>query len=180
MIKVFTGPMYASKSYGLIKTYLKKYDPNKKNILCFKPSKDKRDKSYIKSRCARTKLESIVISDLSEIRQYLTPNIDTILIDEAQFLSGDVSVLVWLTIKDKIDIYIAGLNLASYSTPFGIMPNILSVATEIVNLVAECKDCGRDAEYTYCLVPKDGTILLGDEKYIPLCGDCLVKRVEEE
>lgn len=180
MIKVFTGPMFASKSYALVKTYLKKYDPNRNNVLCFKPSKDKRDKSYIKSRCARTKLESIVISDLSEIRQYITPNIDTILIDEAQFLSGDVSGLVWLTIKDKIDIYIAGLNLASWSTPFGIMPDILAVADEIVNLTAECKDCGKDAKYTYCLVPKDGTVLLGDEKYIPLCGDCLVKRVEEE
>ena len=177
MIKVFTGPMFASKSYELIKEYLKKYDKEKDNIVCFKPSKDKRDKSFIKSRRLSTKVPAFIISDLSEIKNYLTPQTTTIMIDEAQFLTGDVSELVMLTIRDHIDIYIAGLNLASWSTPFGVMPDILSIASEIVILRAECRDCGRDAEYTYCIVPKEGEVLIGVDKYNPLCGDCLYMRI---
>ena len=177
MIKVFTGPMFAAKSLGLIQAAKVRKKPNINNIICFKPSKDTRDVSIIKSRAIEETLDAYVISDLSQIKDYITPEIDTIIIDEAQFLSGDTSELLWLTIYNKIDIYIAGLDLTSDLTPFNIMPNILSIATDVVKLRARCNDCSDEAEYTHCLVNKDEDILVGDREYIPICRNCLSKRL---
>lgn len=173
MIKVFTGPMYAAKSLSLIQVAKERQKQNINNIICFKPSKDTRDMSKIKSRDSKDTLDAYVIKDLSEIKEFLNDDIDTIIIDEIQFLSGDVLELLWLTIYKDIDIYIAGLDKTSEMTPFNIMPNILTIATEVVKLKARCNDCEGDAEYTYCLVEKKEDILVGSNQYIPLCKKCL-------
>ena len=47
-------------------------------------------------------------------------------------------------------------------------------------LYADCEDCGKDAEYTYCLVNKKDEILVGSDEYIPLCRDCLYKRLKSK
>lgn len=176
MIKVFTGPMYAAKSLGLIQAAKVRKRPDVDNVICFKPSKDTRDMSKIKSRVVEETLDAYVIKDLSEIKNYINDDIDTIIIDEVQFLSGDVQELLWLTIYKNIDIYIAGLDMTSELTPFNIMPNILAIATEVIKLKARCQDCGNEAEYTYCLVNKTEDILVGNSEYIPLCKNCLGKR----
>ena len=86
-------------------------------------------------------------------------------------------VLLYLSIVKNIDFYIAGLSLTSEQIPFGIMPNILAVADEIVHLKASCSDCNKtNAIYTYCLEEKENDILVGSTMYIPLCRDCLCKR----
>ena len=92
-------------------------------------------------------------------------------------MSGDVQELLWLTIYHNIDIYIAGLDLTSELTPFNIMPNILAIATEVYKLKARCQDCGKEAEYTHCLVEKNEEIMVGNSEYIPLCRNCLGKRL---
>lgn len=176
MIRVYTGPMYAAKSLGLIQAAKVRKKPDIDNILCFKPSKDTRDMSKIRSRVIEETLDAYVIQDLSQIKEFVTPEIDTIIIDEVQFLSGDVQELLWLTIMQNIDIYIAGLDLTSELTPFNIMPNILSIADEVYKLKARCQDCGKEARYTYCLVDKTDDILVGNSEYIPLCKDCLRER----
>ena len=178
MIKVFTGPMYAAKSYELIKTGILRKRLGENNVICFKPSKDTRDLSEIKSRDLTETLEAFVIQDLSQIKEYITDEVDTIIIDEAQFLTGSHLELIWLTIEYEVDIYIAGLDLTSELAPFGSMPGILSVADEIVKLKARCNDCGMEAKYSYCLIEKEGDILVGDQEYIPLCDKCLGKRYQ--
>lgn len=178
MIKVFTGPMYAAKSLGLIQAAKVRKKKDIDNVVCFKPSKDTRDMSVIRSRAIEDTLDAYVIQDLSQIKDYITENTDTVIIDEVQFLSGDARELLWLTIYNKIDIYIAGLDMTSEMTPFNIMPDVLSIASEVVKLKARCEDCGKDAEYTYCLVEKNEEVLVGSSEYIPLCRDCLGERLE--
>jgi len=180
MIKVFTGPMYAAKSLGLIQAAKVRKKKDIDNVICFKPSKDTRDKSKIRSRAIEDTLDAYVIKDLSQIKNYITEDIDTIIIDEVQFLSGDVQELLWLTIYNKIDIYIAGLDMTSELTPFNIMPDILAIATDVVKLKARCEHCGRDAEYTYCLVDKTEDIMVGNSEYVPLCRDCISKNINNK
>ena len=177
MIKVFTGPMYAAKSLGLIQAATVRKKKDKDNVVCFKPSKDTRDKSQIRSRAIEATLDAYVIQDLSQIKEYITDDTDTIIIDEVQFMSGDVQELLWLTIYNKIDIYIAGLDMTSEMTPFNIMPDILAIATDVVKLKARCQDCSNEAEYTYCLVEKNEDVLVGSSEYIPLCRECLRERL---
>ena len=111
---------------------------------------------------------------------YLVINkINTIFIDEANFLKGDINILLDLSVMEDLDIYIAGLNMTSEQAPFGIMPQLLSIADEIEILHASCNECNRDAIYTYYDGKKKGDILVGNDNYIALCARCLRRKKNE-
>ncbi len=173
MIKVITGPMFSGKSDILLNEYENKY--HKSKILLFKPSIDTRDLGIVKTRKGK-EVKAILIKDIIEIKDYLTDKITTIFIDEGNFLMGDVDHLLNLSINNDIDIFISGLNLTSEQKLFGIMPNILAVADQIILTTASCNDCNRDAIYTYYDGPKDAEILVGNDNYMALCSSCLRKR----
>lgn len=174
MIKVYTGPMFSGKSEALLSEYDHKY--HKSKILLFKPKIDTRDYGVVKTRNNK-EVNAILIKDLKDLKKFLTDKITTIFIDEANFLTGDVKILTELSIDEDLDIFIAGLNMDSDLHPFGIMPQILSIADEIVILHASCNECNRDAYYTYYEGKKD-TILVGSEGYSALCARCLRKKHE--
>ena len=103
-----------------------------------------------------------------------------IIIDEIQFLTGDIKVLLYLSIIKDIDIYCAGLNMTSEQEPFGIMPYVLAVSDKVVNTVASCNICGRDAYYTYFVGNKDQDVVVGDENYLSLCSKHLRERRQKD
>ena len=172
MIKTFTGPMFSGKTTELLTTYFNMW--NKKNILCFKPKINTRDDG-IKSKNIKENVDAIEIEDLSDIYEHLKKNTRTIFIDEANFLKGDVSVLVNISVDMNIDIYISGLNMTAEQKPFGIMPNILAVSDFIEIKKSYCTECNRIASFTYYEGKKDSDIIVGDTGYISLCEDCLRK-----
>ena len=96
MIKLYTGPMFSGKSDELLKEYDKKY--HKSKILLFKPKIDTRDYGLIKTRNDK-EVEAILINDLSDIYNYLSDKITTIFIDEANFMKGNIDVLIDLSIN---------------------------------------------------------------------------------
>lgn len=177
MIKVFTGPMFSGKSDELLRVYDSKY--HKSKILLFKPKIDTRDFGMVKTRNGK-EIPAILINDIKDIKKHLTDKINTIFIDEANFLKGDVNILLELSIKEDIDIFLAGLNMTSEQKPFGLMPNILAIADEIVIKCASCNECNRDAYYTYYEGKKDNEILVGNDNYIALCPRCLRKKLNEK
>lgn len=172
MIKLYTGPMFSGKSYELLKEYERKFHKNK--ILMFKPKIDTRDYGVIKTR-NNIEVPAILINNLNQIYDYLNNNITTIFIDEANFLEGNIEVLIDLSIDKDLDIYIAGLNLTSELKPFGIMPQIMAISDEIVYQYASCNNCNRDAKYTYYNGDKTNDILVGNDNYTALCTNCLRK-----
>lgn len=188
MITTFIGPMFSGKSDKLIEVYNKIY--NKDNIICFKPVDDNRDLGVISSRNKQSQLKCYLINKFEDIlfilRGLNTPFLGKIiLIDEAQFIKGNVQYLNYLSIKLDYDIYISGLSLTSDLKPFGCMPEILSISDNIVKLWAHCYYCGRRADYTRCLVDKVKDVLVGNEEYIPVCKnhidkDEIFKSIEEE
>ena len=174
MIKTFTGPMFSGKTTALLSTYFNMW--NKKGILTFKPKMDTRDDG-IKSRNFEENISAIEIEDLSEIEKYLKKSTKTIFIDEANFLKGDVSVLVNISVDKNIDIYISGLNMTSEQKPFGIMPDILAISDYIEISKSYCTICNREASYTYFEGNKNDDIVVGDSGYISLCEECLRKKM---
>ena len=112
---------------------------------------------------------------------HIDKNTTTIFIDEIQFLTGNPEALLFYSIYMNIDIYIAGLSLTSEQSTFGIMPEVLAVADEVVHLKACCSDCNKkEAVYTYCLEDKTNEVLVGSSMYIPLCKSCLVRRKDKK
>ena len=174
MIKTFTGPMFSGKTSPLLTVFFNMW--NKKNIMCFKPKMNTRDDG-IKSKNIRENVPAIEIEDLSEIPTHLKKNTRTIFIDEANFLTGDVSILTDLNINKNVDIYIAGLNMTSEQKPFGIMPNILAISDYIEISKSYCTICNREASYTYFEGNKNDDIVVGDSGYISLCEECLRKKM---
>lgn len=172
MIKVITGAMFSGKSLHLIEaieTYSELYDLE--NIMFFKSKLDTRDNNLIKSRATDKTYECIMISDLKEIKKNIKENTKLIVIDEAQFLKGNVKEILKLHYKG-INFLIAGLNLTSEQKPFGIMPKILSIATDVSVLKAECIFCGEHAEYTKTNDTKNTDTLI-DAVYFPICRKCM-------
>lgn len=173
MIKVITGAMFSGKSFELIEL-LRKLDIN--TVKIFKPTIDTRDKGIIKSRNSNHIYAALLIDDLDEIPQYIDNDTKTIVIDEVQFLKGDVSIIIDLHLKGY-DFIISGLNLTSERKPFGLMRDIMCIATDIKILQAKCICCDKiNAEYTYSIKNKKEDILVG-EYYLPICRSCLNKVV---
>ena len=179
MIKTFTGPMHSGKSAAMIEVYREIKD--KEHILCFKPFKDTRDYGVIKSKAYEDSIPAICIVKFDDILNYINDNIKTIFIDEIELLEGNMRVLSYLSIMKDIDIYVAGLNMTSEIEPFLIMPYILAISDEVVNIKARCNDCGREnsASYTYFNGEKTDAVLVGDAGYVSLCSECVKKREEK-
>jgi thymidine kinase len=181
MIKVITGSMFSGKSYALIGT-LNKLISNPQDyrrVKIFKPKIDTRNEGIIKSRDSSTTYSAIPIENLNEINQYADNYVGTIVIDEAQFLKGDVSTIIDLHLKG-IDFIISGLNQTSEQKPFGLMRDILCIATDIEILKAKCEYCGRiNADYSFLEGENKEDDILVDGFYRPICRKCLENIVKE-
>ena len=103
-ITVFTGPMFSGKTAALISAYERAVIAHKK-VLAFKPVIDDRfGKNVIRSR-SFGEIPAIEISSLSDLNKY---DADVYVIDEFEFLEGDVRVLQDMAdLKGKI-IYASG------------------------------------------------------------------------
>lgn len=149
-----------------------------KNIMVFKPRLDDRfSESEVVSRKG-VKLKAIGISDLEELKNY---DPDVYVIDEFQFLKGDVDELNTLAQKGK-KFFISGLNLTSERKPFGKMGDLLCMADNVQMLTAVCENChSENAIYTfYKGNNKTGDILVGENCYMPLCRKCYEKLSKEK
>jgi thymidine kinase len=166
--------MHSGKTSAMITDYKKIW--NKEHVRVFKPSCDVRDLGEMKSKDFVEGIPAICIDTFEELLQHVDESVRTIFIDEANFLKGDVSELVSISVDMNIDIYICGLNMTSEQKPFGIMADILAVSDYIEIKKGYCTDCNREAGFTYFEGVKEKDIVVGDTGYITLCEACLRKR----
>lgn len=172
-INVFTGPMKSGKSQKIINEAYRQIIAGKK-IQMFKPKLDTREQECVADRNGN-KLMAVNIQDMNEIEKY---DADVYIIDEFQFLKGNVNVIQNMASKGK-KFFIAGLNLTAEKKPFGKMGDLMCVSDNVQMLTSICEICKNDnAIYTYCKEHKDGDILVGDSQYLPVCRSCYQKLIE--
>lgn len=176
-IVVFTGPMFSGKTTALLGAYEKAIIAHKK-VLAFKPKIDNRfGDNVIKSR-KFGEVEAIAISNLEELKDY---DVDVYIIDEFQFLEGDINVLLELVDDRGKTIYVSGLDMTAEKKPFGLMPKLLAIADSVQKFVAICHDCDEEnAVYSFFLGGKDTDIVVGNNEYIPLCRKCYSRRMNKK
>ena len=176
-INVFTGPMFSGKTNALLSAY-ERATIAKKRVQAFKPITDTRfGKNVIKSR-RFGEIEAITIKRIEDLKKYDT---DVYIIDEFQFLEGDVKVIQEMADSKGKIFYINGLDMTAEKKPFGHMPELLAIADHIEKFVAICYDCSEEnAIYSYFLGKKDTEILIGNHEYIPLCRKCMQKRLKQD
>jgi len=175
-INVFTGPMKCGKTQKILDEAQKQQIAGK-NIKVFKPKLDDRfsDAEVISRKGYR--LDAVGIDSIDEIKKY---DADVYVIDEFQFLKGDLTELYNLAQKGK-KFFISGLNLTAERKPFGKMGDLLCMSDNVQMLTAVCENCRNDnAIYTYYKGEnKTGDILVGDDCYMPVCRKCYEKLLNE-
>jgi len=167
-INVFTGPMKCGKTKRAIEVAtIQKI--RGKDIKVFKPEMDNRFATNKIVTRAGKELDTYNILKIEDIEKY---EADVYVIDEFQFLDGDLEAINRLANKDK-KIYISGLNLTSDRKPFGKMGEVMCMADKIELMTSVCEVCKcEDAIYTYYSGPKESDILIGEAGYIPVCRNC--------
>jgi thymidine kinase len=106
------------------------------------------------------------------------PEPDVIAIDEVQFFEPEMINTIERNILFK-RVIVSGLDMDFRKKPFGIMPELLAMAKEVLKLTAVCQVCGKDAMYTQRLLngkPASLTgqtvIVGGTEQYEARCAKC--------
>lgn len=176
-INVYTGPMKCGKTQKILDE-AKRQQIAGKNVKIFKPTID--DRFSEQSVISRNgyKQNAININSIDDIKNY---DADVYVIDEFQFLKGDLDELYKLTKKGK-KFFIAGLNLTSERKTFGPMGDLLCMSDNVQMLTSVCGNCrSEEAIFTYFKgKQKNGDILVGDEGlYIPVCRKCYEKLMNE-
>ena len=144
-INVYTGPMKCGKTQKILDE-AKRQQIAGKNVKIFKPTID--DRFSEQSVISRNgyKQNAININSIDDIKNY---DADVYVIDEFQFLKGDLDELYKLTKKGK-KFFIAGLNLTSERKTFGPMGDLLCMSDNVQMLTSVCENCrSEEAIFTY-------------------------------
>lgn len=174
-INVFSGPMKCGKSERLIIEANRQKVAGKK-VQVFKPRMDNRFSENDIADRNGNKFPAINIESIDEIEKY---DADVYLIDEFQFLNGNIDAIQNLAIKGK-KFFVAGLNLTAERKPFGKMGELLCCSDNVQMMTAICECChSENAIYSYCKAEKTGDILIGDSQYMPVCGSCYNKLMQQ-
>jgi len=180
-IEVICGSMFSGKTEELIRR-LKRAEFAKQHIQIFKPQLDTRyDALKIVSHEGR-EIVSMPVQNSQSIQ--LLVNIETtdvVGIDEAQFFDeGLIDVATYLA-NNGIRVIIAGLDMDYRGMPFGVMPQLLSIAEYVTKVHAICVKCGNLAYVSHRIKESKNLILLGEtDAYEPLCRQCFNEVIKNE
>lgn len=177
-IEVICGPMFAGKSEEIIRR-VKRIEYAKKKVLCFKPSIDNRySKDEIVSH-NQNKKKSFVITNSSEIYNYIKEDTYAVVIDEVQFLDNNIVKVCEQLANDGIRVIVGGLDMDFRGEPFPIIAELLSRAENVTKLNAICVKCGENATRTQRIINgipaffEDPIVIIGaKEAYEPRCRKC--------
>ena len=170
-IEVICGSMFSGKTEELIRR-VNRARIAKVNVEIFSPVADTR---YDKSALVSHNLNSIPSKavNTSSLILPLAAHIQVVGIDEAQFFDDGLPEVCQALADSGVRVIIAGLDMDFKGRPFGIMPQLMAMADSVTKLHAVCVKCGRQAMYSYRLVPNESQILLGEkESYEARCRNC--------
>lgn len=187
-LKVITGPMFSGKTEELIRL-LRRSDLAGKEILVIKPGIDTRTQAEIASRRTETRnsrnfvksgtYPAEPISSADQLAEMLSARTPEVLgIDEAQFFGdwmiGSLVALLNKEAKNGLQILVAGLDLDAWNRPFGIMPQLMALADEVIKVTAVCFSCGNPAMLSQKLGGNSANLVeVGDfEIYEARCRAC--------
>jgi thymidine kinase len=142
----------------------------------FKPQLDDRYSLQRVTSHNGQNIEAIPLPNADEILKCLENDTTVVAIDEVQFFDSNIVHVVQHLANRGVRVMAAGLDMDFRGEPFGCMPNLLSIAEEVVKLHAICMVCGDDAVCTQRLVNgvpahyDDPVIMVGaQERYEARC-----------
>ena len=175
-IEVITGCMFSGKTSELIRR-IRVIRRGGKQAIIFKPDIDNRYSANAVVTHDMDEEKSVTVKSAKEILKHLPKDKVVIGVGEAQFFDSYlVDVLEDLN-KKGYRIIVAGLDMDYNQNPFGIMPILLAIASEVTKLKAICSICGEPtAMYSERQTSEKETVLVGVNQYRAVCHKCLNMR----
>lgn len=177
--ELITGPMGCGKTEELLRR-IRRCVIARKKIKVFSPQIDTRSNGdYIESRNGLW-ADAIKVEHSLQILQKVKPDDEIVAIDELQFFDSNIVRVITTLMNEGKKVIGTGLELDFKSEPFGSMPELLCIATEVDKYHAVCMKCGCEhATRTQRLIdgePADKSSPLimigGDETYEARCIKC--------
>lgn len=175
-IEVFTGPMFAGKTTGLIDRALF-FQGAGVPVLIVKHSSDTRYDSVNVVTHNGVTLASKPASNTVDVALLTQqhPEVKVVAIDEVQFFDKDLVGWAVLARSVGISVLVAGLDRESSGKTFGPMGELLAQADVVHKLTTECK-CGLLAHQTRRRVDAPAGFVGGSERYESVCWGCYYRR----
>jgi thymidine kinase len=170
-IEVICGSMFSGKTEELIRR-LKRAKIAQLRVEIFKPASDTRyhDEDIVSHN--QNSIRSTPVLSASEIL-LLAGDCDVVGLDEVQFFDDSIVEVANLLANQGKRVVIAGLDMDFKGIPFGPMPKLMAVAEYVTKVHAVCVQCGDVAHYSYRIVDKEETVLIGEtESYQARCRAC--------
>jgi thymidine kinase len=170
-IEVICGSMFSGKTEELIRR-LKRAKIAQLRVEIFKPASDTRyhDEDIVSHN--QNSIRSTPVHSSSEIL-LLAGDCDVVGLDEVQFFDESIVEVANSLANQGKRVVIAGLDMDFKGIPFGPMPQLMAIAEYVTKVHAVCVQCGDVANYSYRIVDKEETVLLGEtESYQARCRAC--------
>lgn len=178
------GAMNSGKSTSLIQV-AHNYEERGHRVLVVKPAIDTKSPAVL-SRISVAREVDLVADDTTPLREVVLANdppIACVLVDEAQFLTGEqVEDLFQLAVLDGVPVIAYGLRSDFRTRGFPGSIRLMELAHSIEELKTICR-CGRkailnartvDGEFTQA---GDQVAIDGDVGYEAMCGTCYLTRM---
>jgi thymidine kinase len=170
-IEVICGSMFSGKTEELIRR-LKRAKIAQLRVEIFKPASDTRYHLEDIVSHNQNSIRSTPVLSASEIL-LLAGDCDVVGLDEVQFFDDSIVEVANLLANLGKRVVIAGLDMDFKGNPFGPMPKLMAIAEYVTKVHAVCVQCGAVAHYSYRIVDKEETVLLGEtEAYQARCRAC--------
>jgi thymidine kinase len=178
------GTVGSAKTLNLL-AVAHNYRQQGKKILLMKPDMDTRfGKESIKSRSGLEMKADVLLHDAASVSEIDYTGISCVLVDEAQFLSGEViEELRKVTLVFDIPVICYGLRTNFKSYLFEGSARLMELADSIEEVKATCHFCNRKSivnlKHVNGVATNEGPAVdLGaEEKYFPACYRCYVKEL---
>src|SRR6188508_1523252 len=146
-IEVIVGSMFSGKSEELIRR-LNRARIARQKVQVFKPMIDARYSLQEIASHSGQKHDSKPVSTAAEILSDIADGTQVVGIDEGQFFDSEIVAVANELANRGMRVIIAGLDQDYTGTPFGPMPQLLSIAEFITKIHAICVKCGSTANYS--------------------------------
>lgn len=176
-IEVVTGSMFSGKSKETIRR-AEVSARARRNVQAFKPRLDNRYGTDVIKSHNGDMFSAVEVGCSDEILSRLYGLTEVVVIDEGQFFDNKIIEVVKELRAQRIAVIINGLDMDFLGDPFGPMPDLMAIATQVDKLHAVC-DCGKKASLPQRKINgvparrSDPIILIGgSESYGPVCHEC--------
>ncbi len=150
-LEVVCGSMFCGKTEELIRR-LRRAEIARQKVQVFKPAIDNRYAEEKVMSHAGMAFDAIPVGHPDQIMDKLAPDTTVVGIDEAQFMSEEIMILVDDLVERGLRVIVAGLDMDFRGEPFGMMPFLMAKAERVEKLRAICMVCGEQASRTQRLV----------------------------